>query len=157
MTIEQKETVTRMRAEGKTFSDIAECIGISVSTVKSFWQKFSQASEPVSPGAHGDEASGYEQKCESPDNIMPPVTPGVCRQCGAALNLHAGNQMKRFCSERCRQKWWRAHPGTISNKATISICAGCGKSFNNRGNPGRRYCSRACYYANRFGGRAANE
>lgn len=157
MTIEQKETVTRMRAEGNTFSAIAESLGISVSTIKSYWQKSSQASKPVSPGTDAYEVSGSAAKEKTQDNTMPPVTPGICRQCGVALNLHIGNQMKRFCSERCRQKWWRAHPGLVTAKASVSVCVGCGRTFKNGGNPARRFCSRTCYTRHRLSGRTANE
>ena len=141
MNNEQKQRMLRLRGEGKTYAAIAGIMDISTSAVKSFFSR----------------EGGKAEQSVSDD--MPDETsmPGFCRQCGADLHIRVGNRMKRFCSERCRQKWWRAHPGTISDKASVSVCVGCGKPFKNRGNPGRRYCSRACYYAHRFGGRAVNE
>lgn len=75
-----------------------------------------------------------------------------CRFCGKAFPLTTMNRMKRFCSEHCRQKWWRAHPGVITQKVSVSSCANCGLVFKNGGNPKRRFCSRSCYFQYRFGG-----
>lgn len=141
MTDLQKQQMLRLRGEKKTYTAIARIMNISTSAVKSFFSReVGKTEQSISDGKPGK-----------------PFKPGFCRQCGTDLKITVSNRMKRFCSETCRQKWWRAHPGAISDKATISVCVGCGVSFNNRGNPGRRYCSRACYYATRFGGRAANE
>ena len=149
MTSEQKTLALQMRADGRSFGEIAAQLSVAASTIKYLCWK-SEGKANMTSVKDSTEPSGY------PASPLPAKF-GVCRQCGAPLNLHAGNRMKRFCSENCRQKWWRAHPGAISDKATISVCAGCGQPFNNRGNPSRRYCSRTCYYATRFSRRAANE
>ena len=145
MTIDQKQRMLQLRAEGKTYTAIAETMGFSPSAVKSFFSR--EGARAVVP----DEFHAADER----DVIVAPIA-GVCRQCGADLKLHAGNQMKRFCSESCRQKWWRAHPGFITDKASTSTCAGCGAVFKNGGNPARRYCTRACYIEHRFGKRDVN-
>ena len=76
---------------------------------------------------------------------------GFCRNCGKDLQLTPSNQMKRFCSERCRQKWWRAHPGVITHMVSVSTCANCGVIFKNGGNQSRRFCSKECYFNYRCG------
>ena len=133
---EQKRQIVRLHTEGKTHAEIAAIMDIPPSTVRSFFSR--QTAVP------------FEQQQQA----APALSDGSnCRQCGEPLRLHSGNHMKRFCSERCRQAWWRAHPGLVTEKASSSTCVGCGSIFKNGGNPRRRYCSRACYMKERFGSR----
>lgn len=127
MTEEQRQIALSMRAENRTFAEISTLLGIPTSTLKSCLKRENQADRPeIKQGA-------------------------VCRQCGQPLQLHSGNRMKRFCSERCRQKWWRENRGAVTRRASVSQCVYCGKPFKNRGNPQRRYCCRECYFRHRFG------
>jgi hypothetical protein len=166
MTREQKRLSLQMRADGQTYAAIAAALGLPSSTIKSYCAKAAVPAPSFVPSAdapflnascesryHAEEASDY---CDFTDdrgasNDAPPMTdPARCRQCGEPLRLHSGNHMKRFCSESCRQKWWRAHKGELSAKASTSVCVGCGVTFKNGGNPNRRYCSRDCYFDHRF-------
>lgn len=140
MTSEQKVRIQQLRDEGKTFAAISDEIGVAISTIKSFCQKNLRENVPTAK---------VERNTAVPAAIID--THGFCRQCGETLDLRPGNQMKRFCSERCRQKWWREHPGLVTSKASSSVCVGCGSVFKNGGNHARRYCSRACYMTHRFG------
>ena len=134
MTNEQRAQIQRLRSEGKTYAAIAETMDLSCSAVKSFFSR-----------------SGRDEKTEKSPETAPAYGDGLCRQCGAPLGLHASNRMKRFCSESCRQKWWKAHPGLYRDQTSTSTCANCGETFKNGGNPKRRFCSRDCYYHHRFG------
>ena len=140
MTDEQKQQIVQLHTEGKSHAEIAAIMDIPPSTVRSFFSR--QNAVPFK-----------QQEQTAPTR----VDDSNCRQCGMPLALHSGNRMKRFCSERCRQAWWRAHPGLITEKASSSTCVGCGTIFKNGGNPSRRYCSRTCYMRHRFEGRTVNE
>ena len=71
-----------------------------------------------------------------------------CLQCGAAIQASHVKREKKFCSDACRMKWWNRHTELMKDNA---VCAHCGKSFHGRA--GRKYCSHACYIAERFGGK----
>lgn len=151
MTGEQKTRIIELRNAGRTYAVIAEELGVSSSAIKSFISRENikestvESSPPMNVHGVTESAKLFGE--------------GFCRQCGMDLQLRNGNQMKRFCSERCRQKWWRKHPGEITEKRSATVCAGCGTVFKNNGNHGRRYCSRECYMAHRFDEtrRAVNE
>lgn len=145
MTNEQKTLIITMRAKGHTFNAIAERLELSVSTIKSYYQKASRGTIPSTITSEFTENHPKMSTAEA-SHVF-----GVCRHCGAPLEMHNGNHMKRFCSENCRQKWWRAHPGTVIKRASTSVCAACGGTFKNGGNHSRRYCSRSCYCRDRFG------
>ncbi len=155
MTDEQKRLTLQQRDDGKTYTAIAAELGLSSNTVKSFCARsgiqkttMMKTSVKTLPMEHQTGATVEEP---SKAGLLMQLDHSVCRQCGADLHLRNENQMKRFCSERCRQKWWRAHPGLITEKASVSVCAACGHAFKNNGNHARRYCSRACYLRSRFG------
>ena len=157
MTEDQKRLTLQMRNDGKTYAAIAVELGLSSNTVKSFCTRngmpksvmMETGVETLPMKRQTDTTAGAEEASKA-EPIMR-TDRSACRQCGADLQLRNENQMKRFCSERCRQKWWRAHPGLITEKASVSVCAACGHAFKNHGNHARRYCSRACYLRSRFG------
>lgn len=45
MTAEQKAEIIALRSDGTTFSDIAEQLGLSINTVKSFYRRCENAPE----------------------------------------------------------------------------------------------------------------
>lgn len=137
MTEEQRQAALTMRAENRTFAEISALLGIPTSTLKSCMKRENKVEKRTVETGQGETA--------------------VCRQCGQVLRLHSGNRMKRFCSERCRQRWWRANRGAVTQKASVAQCAHCGKLFKNGGNPKRRYCCQRCYFRHRFGEGAVSD
>ncbi|MBR3457219.1 MAG: RNA polymerase subunit sigma-70 [Selenomonadaceae bacterium] len=75
-------------------------------------------------------------------------TKKVCLQCGQAIAQLSASREKKFCSDACRMKWWNKHTQEMKANA---VCQHCGKSFHGRA--GRKFCSHACYIAERFGGK----
>ena len=60
---------------------------------------------------------------------------------------------KKFCSDACRMSWWNKNLDKVNRKAVYEfICPHCQQPFTAYGNAGRKYCSHACYIADRFGG-----
>ncbi|MFR5584198.1 MAG: hypothetical protein ACLTLQ_10630 [[Clostridium] scindens] len=44
---------------------------------------------------------------------------------------NAGRKEKKFCSDKCRNKWWNAHLDKVDRRAIREVtCAGCGKTFS---------------------------
>ena len=136
MTDRQKDRIRQMRADGCGYRKIAQKLGISENTVKSFCQRKGLGAEKIKmavPSADGDK--------------------GICPCCGAEVKQNPGRKAKRFCSDKCRNKWWNSHLDPVERKAHYEfVCACCKKPFTAYGNAGRKYCSHACYVADRFGG-----
>lgn len=71
----------------------------------------------------------------------------VCEMCGKKLVPDIRKKTRRFCSDRCRMKWWNAHPELLKHRKEYAIvCAGCGKEFVSPGRKNRKYCSRECFF-----------
>lgn len=128
MTEYQKERISQMRLAGDSYAAIAETLGLSRNTVKSYCQR-NVAVEPVP---------------QKPDE--------QCELCGNAIMQTSGYRIRRFCSDACRMKWWNAHRNLIGGKTKVeNTCSACGQSFTDYPNHKRKYCSHTCYIAHRYG------
>ena len=118
MTKQEIETLNLMRSHDKSAMDIALALGLSVNTVRSYIRRH-PPKDAVQVG---------------------------CRQCGKPVMQVKGRKAKYFCSNRCRNAWWNAHPEKVQRKAYYRLtCQFCGKEFVSYGNKNRKYCSRLCY------------
>ena len=118
--------IGNMRLQGKSAGAIAAALGLSVNTVKSYLRR------------HPDMGCTH-----------------FCPQCGKPVMQAEGRKEKKFCSDKCRNKWWNAHLDKVDRRAIREVtCAGCGKTFSVYGQAARKYCSHACYIRHRFGGGA---
>ena len=133
VTQQQKEQISKLRANGASFGKIASALGISINTIKSYCKRNPISSEVVpAPKAviHADR----------------------CPQCNAILEQSPGHRQKRFCSAKCRTAWWKAHPEQMERKKLFQVeCRHCGTVFLQYGSRPRKYCSRDCYLAHRYG------
>ena len=69
----------------------------------------------------------------------------ICPQCGKTVIQRTGHK-KKFCSDRCRTDYWKAHQERVSRKAYYSrVCKNCGRTFRCYGNAHRKFCCRSCY------------
>jgi endogenous inhibitor of DNA gyrase (YacG/DUF329 family) len=138
MTDRQEERIRKMKAGGYGYVRIAQELGLSENTVKSFCRRKginNAAADTVIPPLEGDK--------------------GICPCCGKEVRQNPGRKAKRFCSDKCRNAWWNSHLDQVERKACYEfVCAYCKKPFTAYGNAGRKYCSHACYVADRFGGGA---
>lgn len=123
MTEKQKTKIITMRKNGSTYSDIAAQLNLSVGTVKSFCSRNSTIS-----------------------------LQSRCKYCGNELNNTPGHRQKSYCSDRCRQRYWQEHSQHRGGSAIeLCVCPVCGKSFFDYRKHHRKYCSHACYIADRYG------
>ena len=136
MTNGQKARITALRHDGIGYATIAAMLGISKEAVKSFCRRNALT---------GNTASS-------------PPPEGLCRNCGAEIVQNPKARKKAFCSPDCRNTWWKAHPHPSAQiTAYQHTCTHCGKLFTAYGTAPRKYCSHACYIANRFKEGAADE
>ena len=76
-----------------------------------------------------------------------------CRQCGAKLTQAHTGRKRIFCSQKCKDIWWKINghlvPRPMGSREIIQ-CAYCGKQITAYKGKQRRYCSYECYIRDRF-------
>lgn len=132
MTTDERNKIVRMRKSGIGYATIAQELGLSKNTVKTFCRRNGLTSVAV---------------------VETDLEQHFCPQCGAPVEQMPGRKPKKFCCDICRNRWWNAHLGEVKRKAMYEyVCPTCGKIFYAYGNRHRKYCSHECYIADRFGG-----
>lgn len=125
MTIAQKQRIEYLRYRGGSYTAIADDLGIPENTVKSYCRR------------HNIGIAIKTEQATSAD---------TCGNCGCPLSQTPGGKHRRFCSDKCRMAWWKAHPEAVNRKAVYHfVCPTCGVEFESYGNAKRKYCSRACF------------
>ena len=140
MTIEEKKQIVVLRKAGKSLTQIADELGVSRNTIKTFCRR---------NGLSGDADS-------MPELITDPFEK-PCRCCGKPVIQMPGRKEKRFCSDECRTRFWNTHLAEAERDGmTEYTCPVCGSRFHAYGNRNRKYCSHECYIEARFGGAACS-
>lgn len=122
----QAEQISHMRRMGNSYGRIAESLGMSLNTVKSFCRR---------QGITGEAGMA------------------ICEYCGAEVVQTKHRKKKRFCSNTCRTRWWSAHRHLLGGEARVALyCLHCGCEFMDYPAAARKYCCHECYIKARFGG-----
>ena len=116
MTTEEIKTITKLRDEGRSYSDIAALTGLSRNTIISHFNR------------------------KGKTTIM-----GHCKFCGAEFAPVTGNKVKYFCSDKCRMEWWKANKKLLNRNMQVRICRNCGANFMAYKSKNTAFCSRKCY------------
>ena len=104
MTNEQKQAIASMRDSGVPITSIAQQLGLSVNTIKSYCKR------------HGIHSGNQSSK-----NIL------FCLQCHKEIPQAEHRKAKKFCSDKCRQLWWAENTALIPRDSQIErICPVCG-------------------------------
>ena len=131
--MEKKEKIIELREKGYGYGKIAELLGISINTVKSFCRR-----NNITKGEN---------------NQIKDIV--ICPNCGEEINVI---KKKRFCSNKCRTSYWSKNQDKINRKsAEKSECIMCKKEFIDYKRNSRKYCSRSCYIKHRFEGGGVND
>ena len=121
MTAHEKEMIIKLRRSGQGYKKIASILNLPQAAVKTFCRRH-------------------------PIDVCTDSAERICPVCGVRLESIPHKKQKKFCSDKCRMKWWNSHPERVKHKLmTTWVCSYCGKEFQNRGSLKRVYCSRACY------------
>ncbi len=139
MTSDEKSRLTALRKAGRSYTEIADALGISKNTVKTFCRR-----------------NGLSPEVEIiPEEILSTsTTDRLCSHCGKPVMQVPGRKEKKFCSDVCRTHWWNSHLELVKRKALYEYtCPTCGTAFTAYGNRHRKYCCHECYIADRFGGK----
>ena len=139
MTEQQKQQIEKLRRDGYGYIKIAQALGVSQNTVKSYCRRKNLT------GSLGTQQPKMGIPSDNGDHF--------CLCCGAPVAQNPGRKQKKFCSDKCRNKWWNSNLDKVNRKANYEfICPHCKKPFTVYGNANRKYCSHECYVADRFGG-----
>lgn len=129
MTNEQKEQILAYKRDGFGYKKIGQLMRLSENTIKSFCKR------------------------NKPEEKQIDAQDGICPCCGKPIQVSTGRKQKKFCSDKCRMKWWNEHLDRVDKKANYEfVCACCKKPFTAYGNAHRKYCCHECYIEDRFGG-----
>ena len=135
MTDAQKIQIGKLRGAGLGYKKIAEQMGLSENTVKTYCRRHGL----------GGNMTHLQNVVQSEEHH--------CLCCGTPVQQTPGRKEKKFCSDGCRNKRWNSHLDKVERKANYEfVCPHCKKPFIAYGNKNRKYCSHECYIADRFGG-----
>ena len=95
MTDSQKIQIAKLRTAGEGYGKIAQKLGISLNTIKSFCRR---------------NDLGVDTEISSAK-----VTKEIsrCENCGQEIRQIAKQKRKRFCCDKCRNAWWNKHLGQV--------------------------------------------
>ena len=100
MTDQEKNRISELRSQGKTYPEIAAETGIGLSAIKMHFKRLKPAEAILK-----------------------------CPQCKKPLR-DTVSKKKRFCSDHCRFKWWASHLDQFSNSDSHQYCCKvCGRVF----------------------------
>ena len=137
MTNEEKSRIAKMREDGVGYKRIAQALGLSEGTVKTYCHR------------NGLTGAGTD----STEKTSNAIHQQPCKYCGAMILQIPGRKEKKFCSDDCRNRWWNKHLAEATRKNMSNyVCPACGKTFSAYGKRNRKYCSHDCYIIDRFGG-----
>lgn len=138
MTYFQKKQIRDLRMRGVGYRAIASVVGLSRDIVRNFCKT--------------NGLDGYASEITA--NVKEQMQQGrLCLCCGKEMKQPSTGRKKKFCSDKCRREWWKAHPEVVQRKDTAfydlhSIY--CNSEFTSYGNKNRKYCSHECYVRDRF-------
>ena len=138
MTELQAERIRQLRQRGIGYRMIATEVGLTRDIVRNFCK---------SKGLNG---YGAAIKVNIEEQQM---LGKACLFCGREFEQPKTGRPRKFCSDRCRREWWKAHPDRLNkNEAAMykMTCSRCGRTFVSYGNRNRKYCSHECYIKARF-------
>lgn len=130
----QRQQIKKLRGKGYGYGRIAQVLSLSENTIKTYCRRHGFGGVVATPAP----IDGETHHC-------------LC--CGKEVVQLGGRKEKKFCSDKCRNKWWNSNLDKVNRKANYEfICPHCKKQFSAYGNKNRKYCSHSCYIEDRFGG-----
>lgn len=99
----QRQQIKKLREEGYGYGRIAQALGLSENTIKTYCRRH---------GLGGMVAT----------SVPIDETGHFCLCCGIPVAQVSGRKEKKFCSDRCRNKWWNRNLDKVKRRAiTLAI------------------------------------
>ena len=136
-----KEKLIKLRInERKSYGAIAEELGVSVNTVKSFCLRNDLGDDRIKGPLP---ARTYR----TPKQVAERIQIGYCRVCGTAFEKGPRQRTKLYCSDLCAHRYRFSHPRTYVSRT----CLVCGKEIKEIDHRKvRKYCGLDCYRTARY-------
>lgn len=142
----QKQQIVLLRQEGLGYKKIATIIDVSVDAVKSYCKR-NKITAPATKAV--PIVPLIDERDESGD---------ICPECGNEIAQIPKMRARRFCSNNCRDAWWKKHRSEGNRyKGKKVVCPNCEKTFLVNKKSKRKFCCHACYIESRFGGGGHHE
>lgn len=136
MTEHQKKRIHQLRAKGVGYLKISQILSVSVNTVKTYCRRNNLCGPKIHAG---------NKPAMSNSDIS------ICKNCGKFIEQITGTKRRKFCTDECRVSWWNSHSDCVNQRAIYHLaCQYCRRHFDSYGNKNRKYCSHACYIADRY-------
>jgi hypothetical protein len=100
----QRQQIRELREEGYGYGRIAQILEISENTIKTYCRR------------HG--LGGVATNLASSEGKRQ-----YCPCCKSVMELIPGRKPKKFCSDKCRMKWWNSHLDQVKRKPIIALSA----------------------------------
>lgn len=109
MTDAQAKQINEMRMRGMGYKAIGMAIGLSRDIVRNYCKRHNLA--------------GYATVVSKNMKLMVDGKE-VCHFCGNPITQPKTGRPRRFCCEKCRREWWKAHPEAVqkSEKGFLHAC-----------------------------------
>ncbi|MCI7068342.1 MAG: hypothetical protein MR990_01520 [Mollicutes bacterium] len=115
VTNEQKVEILKLHKQGLGYKAIGRSLDIPVDNVKKFIKRLK-----------------YEDIC-------------ICLECGSIFSPLPGKKIKRFCSKKCRLRYWQKKTRTSLKYKIQKACPECGAVFMTYKYRQGVFCSRECF------------
>ncbi len=148
---DDRERVRMLRLAGENCTDIAEQIGLTEEQTLEYCR---QLGFPAKGSCRLLEPEADEAEWLRHREGLPPRR--KCPVCGGLLIQPERGRRRKFCSDQCKKQWWNdkwRQEGRFNGR--LAVCEYCGKRFVavKERHDERRFCSRECYFASRYGRR----
>ena len=115
VTNEQKVEILKLRKQKCGYKKISKLLNLPITSVSSFITRLNS-----------------EDIC-------------ICLECGEAFSPLPGKSVKRFCSKKCRLKYWQKKTRTSLKYMVQKVCPECGASFMTYKYRQGIFCSKECF------------
>lgn len=138
MTTMQEEQIRLLREQGVGYRNIGNIVHLSRDVVRNYCRTHN--------------LNGYHDAVKK--NMLRMIADrNVCTYCGAPIKQKKTGRPKKFCSDKCRLRWWQQNRDQMKKNPDAMYefhCNYCGKPFTAYGNKKRLYCCHDCYVRDRF-------
>ncbi|MFQ9186978.1 MAG: RNA polymerase subunit sigma-70 [Agathobacter rectalis] len=111
MTDKEKSTIAEYRQAGYSYTQISKMMDLSINSIKTYCKRHDLGGKVAYTVTVINTGSKYEN-------------------CGKDIIQNSGRKTKRFCCDKCRNKWRNEHMDQVKRKANyVYTCMNCKKYF----------------------------